>query len=297
MTDILTPAAPQPRLFLTSMSSDHSAENVTEMIEPIKEYLDGVIFVLNDVPADAPSALYLESVKGAGRIIHRSFSPRHWHLMNETLFTDVIQDGELVLWVDALERPMPDFVSRVKGDINQLMREAEVDMIAYFGKAFLFRYNDGLQYRQSPHWTLTGYAKAIEWAKVEPDETKVRLNVRPLKRGANPYQWVSHYLRYFVTFPAGSNSAALGLDHWKGDQAKNFQGRETCRLIFRQEMRARGFPLTVDGFVAMMRGPLDETLKNFLRAEKTFSDAYHHLVKGRLDVKHSHNPDDALPIE
>ncbi len=143
---------------------------------------------------------------------------------------------------------------------------------------------------------MTGYGKAIEWAKVEPDETKVRQNMRPVKR-TDAYQWVKHYLRYFLEFPAGSNSAALGLDHWAGDQATNFQKREICRLLFRQEMRDRGYPVTVDGFVAMMHGPLDETLRNYLKAEKTFSDAYHYLVKGRLDVKHSHNPDDALPIE
>jgi hypothetical protein len=51
-----------PRLFLTSMSSEISAQNPVEMIEPILPHLDGIIWVLNDVPVDAPGARYLESV-------------------------------------------------------------------------------------------------------------------------------------------------------------------------------------------------------------------------------------------
>ena len=62
-------------------------------------------------------------------------------------------------------------------------------------------------------------------------------------------------------------------------------------------MKKRGFPLTVAGFVQLMSGPLDETLKGYLRAEKTFSDAYHLLVCRRTDIKDSHNPADALPID
>jgi hypothetical protein len=289
----------EPRLFLTSMSSDPSSENPVEMIEPLLPYLDGVVWCLNDVPPDAPAARYLESVKGVGRIIHRRWTPRHWHLQNETLFTEDIDEGSLVLWADPLERPAVPFVSRIKSEIGPMMAEADVGLILGFGKPYLFRYSETLEYRNSPHWTLTGWqGRAIEWSTIEPDEAKVRVNVRPLKRKGDEYHWCRHYLRYFLEYPAGSNSAALGLDHWPGGQTQeNWVKRETNRLALRAEMRKRGYPVTVAGFVLMCADTLDQPLKALLNADKTFIDGYWYMVKGRTDcLRHSHNPADALPI-
>ena len=84
-----------PKLWLTCMSSEVSAENAVEIIEPILHYLDGIIWVLNDVSPDAASARYLETVKGQGKIIHR-FWPmfKHFQAMNDTLFTGLIQEGD-----------------------------------------------------------------------------------------------------------------------------------------------------------------------------------------------------------
>lgn len=285
-----------PRLWLTSMSGPDNIQNMTEMIEPILQWLDGIIWVLNDVPADDPGARYLETVKGAGRVVHRGWTQRHWHCMNDTLFTGLIEEGDLVLWTDPLEQPRPPFVSRVKTEIAHFMQEADVDVVAYYGKPFLMRYRETLEYRGSPHWSIQGTnGRAVEWSTIEPDEKKVRFNVRPLRR-TDPFHWVSHYLRYGL-YPAGSNSFLLGLDTY-GDPATLFPPRETKRLAFRQEMKRRGFPLTVEGFKAMCNAPNqpDEVLKQWLRGDKVWSDAYHYLVCGRTDVIHSHKPSDALPI-
>jgi len=290
-------AMSKPKLFFTSMSSDRSAENATESIEPIINHLDGVIYVLNDVSPADPSARYLESVKGCGKVIHRSFIPRHHHLMSDTLFTGLIEEGDYVLWADPLERPMPPFVSRIKTEIGPLMEESDLDVIAYYGKSYLLRYRETMEYRNSPHWSLAGWnGRAIEWSKIEPDEKQVRWNVRPLKR-TDPYHWVGHMLRYWL-FPEGSNSAALGLDHFPpGDRSQQFIEREARRLAFRRLMRKRGFPLTVEGFVALCKADLlDEELRAALNAEKTLSDGYHWLVCANAAVKDSHNPSDAIPV-
>jgi hypothetical protein len=132
-------------------------------------------------------------------------------------------------------------------------------------------------------------------AQVYPDEGKVRLNVRPLKR-TGIYSWVEHYAKYHL-YPAGSNHCALGLDHWPpGDRNAQFQNREERRLEFRREMRRRGFPVTMDGLKAMLTGPIDETLRGHLVREKILSDVYH-LWQGRgAELKHTHVPSDALPI-
>lgn len=290
-----------PRLFLTSMSSDPMAEDYIDMIEPILPYIDGIIWALNDVEKDAPAARYLESVKGAGRIIYRKWGlPRHWHVMNETLFAGIMEeDGDFYLWSDLLEQPAAAFVSRIKSEIVPMMDETDLDVIAYYGKPYLIRYKETLEYRNSPHWSLHGWnGRAIEWNTIEPDEKKVRFNTRPIKRAAELNHWCGHYLKYFVEYPEGSNHALLGIEQHGGDLQQAYIKREANRLAFRKEMKRRGYPVTVQGFIDMCKAnsPLDDNLKTWLRTDKVFSDAYHWLVLGNGNVKDTHNPKDALPI-
>lgn len=288
----------EPRLFLTSMSSDISAANAVEIIEPIIQYLDGVIWVLNDVSLDCTNARYLESVKKGGKIIHRFWPDyRHFQAMNDTLFTGLIQEGDFVCWVDPLERATVPFISRVKSEIGPMMNESDTDVIFGWGKPYLFRYRETLEYRNSPHWSLSGWnGRAIEWSKIEPDETKVRFNTRPLKR-TDKLNWVTHYLRYYVAYPAGSNTCALGLEQFPGGATQeNFARREGQRLEFRRELRRRGIPLTVEGVKAMMMAPMDDTLRAYVRGDKVLSDAYW-LFHGRgAELHDNHKPSDALPI-
>lgn len=290
-----------PRLFLTSMCNAGNVKDIIEMVEPILPYLDGIIWVLHDCPADDPGARYLESVKGAGKIIHRPWPRgRHWQSMNDTLFSGTAEEGDYLIWTDLLEQPAPEFLARAKTEIIPMMQEAEVDLIAYYGKPFLFRYNETLEYRNSPHWSLHGWNnRGIEWNTIEPNERKVRFNTRPIKRAGEVNHWVSHYLKYFVSYPAGANHAALGLDQYAkpGESLdQTFQRRESNRLAFRREMKKRGYPLTVEGFVSMCKSGLDQDLKKWLNSDKVFSDAYHWLVLGDSRVKDTHRPADALLI-
>ncbi len=286
-----------PRLWLTSTCAAGNVDNITEMVEPVLPWLDGIIWALNDCPADDPGARYLESVKGDGKVIHRPWAVgRHNVSMNETLYTGLIAEDDYMLYADALERPMSPFVSRIKAEIGPMMEAADLDVLFYYGKPFLIRYRETLEYRGSPHWHLEGWnGRAIEWNKIEPDEKQVRFNARPLKR-TDPFQWVTHYLKYLL-YPAGTNHALLGLDT-HGDPNVLFAPREANRLEFRREMVRRGFPTTVEGFLLMCRaaGQPDDELKCWLGSDKVFSDAYHHLVRGRTDVVHSHDPKDALLI-
>ena len=288
----------EPRLWLTCMSSDISEENAVQIIEPIIDYLDGVIWVLNDVPTDSPNARYLESVKGKGKIIHRFWPDyRHFQAMNDTLFTGLIQENDLVIWVDPLERATVPFISKVKSEIGPMMQAAAVGVIFAWGKPYLFRYRETLEYRNSPHWSLQGWnGRAIEWSKIEPDETKVRFNMRPLKRKEG-HHFSLHYLRYYVSYPEGSNTCALGLEQFPGGATQeNFARRETQRLGFRRELRRRGVPLTVDGVKLMMINPLDDTMLAYIRGDKVLSDAYWYWHGRTADLKDTHNPSDALPI-
>ncbi len=287
-------------LFLTTMCGKGTkVEDVIEMTKPILDHIDGIVAVTHDIPYHDPVARYLNSFRGKGKIIDREWpGGRHFHSMNETLYSGCIEEGDFLLWADILEHPKPAFLSRIKTEIVPLMNESELDIIAYYGKAYLIRYKESLQYQNSPHWSLHGHnGRGIEWSTIEPDESKVRQNMRPIKRGHIPFHWCKHYLRYFLEYPVGSNSAALGLDQWPGGATQeNWKKREAARLMFRNEMKRRGWPVTAEGFIEMCKAGVDEPLKALLRSEKTFSDAYHYLVCGRTDIIDSHDPSKALPI-
>lgn len=283
------------RLFLTSMCGPGNEDNIREMVEPIGAHLDGIVWVLNDCPLDDPGVRYLALRTGKGRVIHRFWPGRHHVAMNDTLFTGDIAEGDYVIWCDTLERPMLPFVARVKSEIGPMMQEADLDVIAAWGKAFLMRYRETMEYRGSPHWGLTGHnGRAIEWSTIEPDETKVRFNARPSRRQSETH-WVTHYARYWVEYPAGSNHALLGLEK-QGDPSVLFPLREARRLAFRREMVARGYPLTMEGLKTMLTAPLDEGLKAHLRAEKTLADVWHLWAGNGHLLKDTHLPSDALPI-
>ena len=175
------------------------------------------------------------------------------------------------------------------------MEETDLGALFYYGKPYLMRYTETLEYRGSPHWYLTGWnQRGIEWNKIEPDESKVRFNARPLKRTEADHHWCLHYGKYWL-YPAGSNHALLGLEQ-QGDPNTLFPPREARRLEFRRLMRARGFPVTLDGLKSMLTGLLDDVLRDHLRSEKTLSDLYHYWQGRASDLKDTHRPADALPI-
>lgn len=284
------------RLFLTSMSGVPSSENPTEMIEPIYNLIDGVIWVLNDVPVDAPSARYLESVKGEGKIIHRCWSRgRHHHAMNDSLYCGPMEEGDFYLYCDDLERPAREFVSRIKIEIIPMMNKADVDVLFYFGKAYLVRYKETLEYRNSPHWSLHGWnGHGIEWNTIEPNERLVRLNVRPEKR-KDKWHFVKHYLGYWL-YPAGSNHAMLGLDKVQ-DAQKTFQNRETQRLMFVRLLKDLNIQRNADAVIQYMRGKMDPRFIAFVEKDKVLNDAYRYYILGRCDFLDNHDWEDLVKVE
>jgi len=279
--------ATQPKLWLVGMTAAGNEENLREMISPIVEWLDGVIFTFHNPVNGDKGAEYLESVKGDGKVIYRDWVWRHDYSANETLFAGLIQEGDLVITCDTLERPAAKFVSGIKGHIVALMDAAGLDCLYYYGKAFVFRYNESMRFAGSPHWGLRGVTNGIEISDVYPDEREVRLNVRPQKRPSK-FHFVGHYLGYYVSYPPGSNHCLLGLEK-NGDPAQLFGPRETRRLEFRRLLREKGIPLTVDGVKGLMQKELDTDIKTFFNSEKILNDAYRHFRLGREDFADDHD--------
>lgn len=272
------------RVYLCGMTGPGEEANLRALVDPIRPYVDGLQFCFHwphDLGAD-----YLEGQAGTGRIVYAHYTQRHFNSLNQYLWQGTLEDGDVIIQLDTLERLSEAFCrDHLPVLINQ-MEQTRVVVIANYGKPLVIRFNEQLEYRGSPHWYVTNADGGMANLELPKD---LFWNVRAEQRDL--YHWVTHYARYML-MPAGSNHAQLGLDHHPGDQATVFRVREAKRLEFRRQMRARGFPLTLDGLKVMLSQPLDAPLKALINSDKVWSDYYHYTILGDHSVLDSHKPSD-----
>lgn len=267
-------------LFLCGITSAGNLQNLKEMIEPIKEYFDGLCFTFHDAHDEGWS--YLNENKGKGEIISAKWCQRHGYSMTHYLWQGPMQEGDYFIQLDSSERLGKEFCEKLLPPIIQSMNENGIGMVSNFGKGLVFKYSEVLEFRGSPHWypiNLAGNAINMELP------LEHFWNTRAEQR--SEYQWVDHYAKYFL-YPAGSNHALLGLEK-NGDPQKLFPEREKKRLEFRREMIKRGYTLTLDDLNAMMgSAPLDDNLRKMINEEKVWQDFYRYHILKDTTVVHSH---------
>lgn len=281
------------KTFLSLMAGPGSYQDIDELWTPIKDYFDGITAVYFGARDDM-EAQYLEAAKGAGYITYLPYTGRHDLARVCAIHCGVVQNDDIVVVTDTLERPSAIFCR----DVDNLLSD-QVNTLFFFGKPLAFRYHESITYVGSPHESLQrrdGQMRAIDlaqgWGENKIDEAAIRANVRPLKR--DKWHFVRHFARYML-LPWGSNHALLGLEK-NGNPADLFPVREAKRLAFRSEMRRRGYPLTVEGLEKMLRGPIDETLRDMINSDRVWSDFYWHVIKGR-DVVCGHDDRDMIKDE
>lgn len=289
----------KPRLFLCGMTTVGNEENLRAMIEPIRESFDGLCFTFHgsEYCADDTSAcpdggaIFLNNNQGAGRIVYARWAQRHGYSQTHFLWQGPMEDGDHFVLLDTLERLSPRFCKEELPRFIAMMTERNIAMVANYGKGLIFRFNEQLEFRGSPHWYATqldGQAINVELPK--EDFWNVRNEAR------DPMEWVEHYSRYFL-YPQGSNHALLGLDHHKGGKPEEiFPVRESKRLWFLREMARMQFPRTMEGLKAFLSQPLTPELTNLINSDKVWSDYYHYVIRGDKTVVHSHKPEDMKPL-
>lgn len=268
------------KLYLCGITSAGNYDNLFAMIEPVKKYFDGLCFTFHGEQDEGWK--YLCENKGVGDIIPAKWCQRHGYSMTHYLWQGPMVTGDYFVQLDSAERLGEEFCRTKLVVLIECMKTNQVAMISNFGKGFIFRYNETLEFRGSPHWyptNLMGPAINVDLPLTD------FWNVRNEQR--DEHQWVSHYVKYFL-YPAGSNHALLGLEK-KGDPNTLFPIREGKRLEFRREMLARGFPLTLDGLKDMFSKPLDNKLKSMINEEKTWQDFYRYFILNDKTVVHSHD--------
>lgn len=279
------------KLWLCGMTSEGNLENLKEMIEPIKEYFDGLVFTYHGSTFMDDCWNYLTSNSKEGKIICAKWCNRHAYSQNHFLYQGPMEDGDKFILLDSMERISPEFCKDHLPKLIEYMDKNNVACLANYGKGFLFRYNEMLEFRGSPHW----YATALDGEQANTQlEKNLFWNVRGEKR--EKFHWVGHYAKYMFCYPAGSNHALLGLEK-QGDPQKLFPVREALRLQFRKEAKNRGYPLTMEGLNAWLSQPLDAVTKHYLNTEKTWNDYYRYYILKDETVVDTHMPSDMKKID
>jgi hypothetical protein len=279
------------------MAGKGSAEDLRELWEPIKDHFDGICCTYFGEMRD-DEAIYLEAEKGEGHVTYLPYVGRHDLARNVGLHCGKIENGDIVVVTDTLERPSPTFCR----DVGNLL-SGEINTLFFFGKILAFRYHESATYVGTPHERFVrqdGQMWAVDmshgWGDNKIREAEIRANVRPEKRPAD--HWVGHFARYML-LPWGSNHALLGLEK-NGDPNKLFPIREVKRLAFREEMRRRGYPVTLDGLKQMLSSPIDVKLRDMIQGDRVWSDYYWHVIRGRELVCGHDDRDmvkDEIPID
>jgi len=277
------------------MTSAGNEKNLRELIEPILEYFHGLVWTFHKpvfVDTDVIDAgfLFLDENKKDGQIILAEWSNRHFNSMNQYLWQGPMKDGDFFIQIDTLERMSPEFCSTLGGVIES-MQTQDIGMIANRGKGLIFRYNEILEFRGSPHWTPINVVGMQ--ANTELDQSEF-WNVRDQQRA--PFYFVDAYLRYYL-YPAGSNHCLLGLEK-NGKVAELFPPREERRLKFKRYLLDNNVDMDKEGVKDFMAANKDdESLKDFINNEKILNDFYRYHVLQDTDFQDDHDFQNMIKVE
>ena len=288
------------KIWLTLIAGPDSLEDLQELINPVIKYFDGLVVTYHGDFND-PESKYLESQKKDGKIIYLPYGQRQDFSRNAYLYCGPMSNGDWFIQIDTLERLGANFAQKMKKLANELPDQTKSNILFYHGKPFFIEYHESLSYIGSPHPGLQrqdGEGRGFDYTKIEPDESKVRLNIRPLKR-TDPFHWVNHYGTYMI-YPFGSNHSLLGLEQrckTQEEMRTNFDLREKNRMAFIDELAKRGFERTIDGVILMLSEPLDDKIKFFLNSEKVWQDVYRYNVLGDKTVVDEHKWESMIEIK
>lgn len=261
------------KFWLVGMTGPGEVENLKEVIEPIYDQFDGLVWTFH-IPADS-GADYLESRKGQGEILYTKYCRRHDLSRNIYLHQGPIKEGDYFVGIDTMEKLLPEFFNRLPQLFNILISN-DIDGVYLHGKRFMFRYNELMEHAGNPHEYIKGVNRAVELTKIAGFENSVEYftNLRPQKR--DKYHFVRHFGLHFW-FPAGSNGMLLGLD----DNIPEFHRREAQRLECLKYCRNTLGINSADEFIDwIQKHPLTTELKQFINREKILNDIYRYYVLG-----------------
>jgi len=262
------------KLWLIGITTHGHEQDLRELIEPIKEDFDGLIWTFH-YPKDG-GADYLERAKGDGEIIYTKWCNRLDFSRNHCLFQGPMKIGDWFLTIDTLERLSPDFTKHLKklcGDLNG----SKVCGSYLYNKRFLFKLNEKTSFVNNPHEGISGCGATIELSKQSFWKKEYQRNIRAEKR-EDPLHFIEHNIKYYL-FP-NTNHLLLGFEDDIDLVRKRYKVREQ---FFREVDRLGFYPYDINSLEKCLRADLTPTLKSCINFDKFLNDWYRYEILGERE--------------
>ena len=165
------------KLFCCGICSTEE-DKILQIIESVKNYVDGFVWCVDSNPASDLTAQLLENYADEGKIIRHPWQNAHDWQANEWLHSGVIKPGDWVLMVDSSEIPQPSWIKGLRKNIEELEAQGLSALYAS-GRPYLFKFDEYLFFHGTPHWGLCGFTgKAAQLS--DDDKKKIIINLRDL---------------------------------------------------------------------------------------------------------------------
>lgn len=280
--------------YLIGMTSEGNHAHLKEIIEPLKEDIDGICWVFNS--EESPHATreegcyYLWDVcseleRKSGQhsdVILSKWVMRNDYTRNKILFEGPLQYGDICFTIDTLERCSPELIRFCQKQFDQ---NKELGAIYLYGKRFAFRFGESVEFKGNPHETLAGINKSINLDENNLPQLKDWWqNVRSQYR--DEFHWVDAYMNYYF-FPM-TNHLLLGYDY---DRDRDYiNHRYTIRAILLQQMLELSIPLNKGGLKTYIDSNGIEEFKEYFNQEKILNDWYRFHYLNDRTVVDKHDP-------
>lgn len=274
------------KIVLCGMSghTDEDFQNLIEIIEPIKDRINKIVWTINysniNNIYNLDSNTLFSKLKNSYNIyfVFNQWMFRSDFARNSYLFSGHIKHGDICINIDTLERLKPEFFNNFD-NLIQLMTQNQIDGFVLHNKRFLFIYNDYLEHRGNPHEGIQGLQRVGELTNIDLYKNSEDYfgNVRSEKR--DPYHFVDGFIKYYYLHP-NSNHCLLGCE----DDQELFRKREHLRRLFRlycsQELK---LDFTIESLKNyMLNNDLDDFMKKAFNQEKILNDFYrYHKLNDR----------------
>ena len=285
------------KLWLTGMTNAGNGNHLKELIEPIKKYFDGMVWVYHTDPFEQSKNKdledegyqYLSENCEDNELICVPWCNRTDFSRNIGLYHGPIKYGDWFMTIDTLERMHLDFAEQLP-DLVKRFDENLIDGVFCRNKHFLFKFNERTAYVHNPHSGVSGITNSLEISSLPFWKDEYWQNVRHLHR--DKHEFVDHNLKYYL-FP-NTNHLILKCEH-----DRDFINRRyTIRKKFFDELAK--IELDIQDFEAVknyiITGDLTDAVKQCIREEKYLNDVYRFYKVGDKDIDDDFDFNNLVPV-
>ncbi len=274
-----------PKIWLCLITSDLEPENIDELTKDIWHRFDGICAVVHKQGGDDRILQILDARKKDGFVKERAWVAHHGHSMNEWLFDKRIEQGDVCVIRDSLERLNPQFAQNLSYIVDELAKKG-IWNIWSGGKLLAFRRWSCQQFVNAIHWGLAPtYNKSIDVKNISllyNDDINCAYSIRNQKR-PREYQ-VFHEMKYLLDYGCNGNHLQL----YYPNQQELIQHENTLYL-FRQFLKERCGVSSAEelrSYLTCHRKAIKEKnedwiikLKEFMNDNRPMREAYRYWVE------------------